>query len=114
MRPQRGSWARSDVRRARHLWREGTCPGPGEEPHTPPPQAFGEGSTVAHGLQERRVPNTARSGNSTRRVAPRPHTCGRVRAPEYTSEGTMKRLWIFAVALLLASQAQPLHAETQT
>ena len=26
----------------------------------------------------------------------------------------MKRLWIFAAALLLASQAQPLHAETQT
>ena len=26
----------------------------------------------------------------------------------------MKRLWIFAVALLCMSQAQPLHAETQT
>src|SRR5689334_17211113 len=36
------------------------------------------------------------------------------RAPAHTSEGPMKRQWILAAALLIATQAQPLHAETQT
>src|SRR5262249_41467602 len=35
-------------------------------------------------------------------------------AARTSSEGTMRRHWIFAVALLCTSQAQPLHAETQT